>query len=337
MNNNSVTNKNFMRIFSGIALLPLLASLSLPAIAGDRLTPAIDLRDGSAVFLPILGSPSFAAAIVGVDRSAVVPSLQVNIATGGDDLRDGSVAYGEIQLRDGRVLPKVNLNGGQGWGGGSVNTVPFSLPAGITLGDLDGATMTISFDGAPRRFPDGYDNWNLESIRVATPRVCSGGRLLTSARRPAVRFTGAKTFERVPFRVPAADSASTPGAVNLTIATGGDDLREGSVAYAEIRLKDGRTLPKVNLNGGRTWGGGSTNSVSLPLAGKQLGDLESVTVYHDGGPRRPLDGYDNWNADVIKVTTPEACSSVTLGQGVGRPWERFTGSLTFKPLPLSVR
>ena len=301
--------KNLFRMVSGIALLPVLASLPVTATAQTA------------------------------DRSAPVPVLQLNITTGGDDLREGSVTYAEIRLRDGRTLPKTNLNGGRGLGGGSRNSFSVSLPRGIQLGDLDAAVLTLSHDGAPRRFPDGYDNWNVDAVSVATPRVCSGGLSVASAvGRPWVRFTGGKTFETVSFRVPATSREATPSSLGLRIVTGGDDLREGSVAYAEIRLQDGRTLPKVNLTGGRSLGGNSSNSFSVSLPpGTRLGDLASFTLSHDGAPRRFPDGYDNWNVDSLSVTTPEVCSSISLANISGRPWVRFTGGKTFETMTLRVR
>lgn len=301
--------KNLFRMVSGIALLPLLASLPMTAIAQTA------------------------------DRSAPVPALQLNITTGGDDLREGSVTYAEIRLRDGRTLPKTNLNGGRGLGNNSRNSFSVSLPRGIQLGDLDAAVLTLSHDGAPRRFPDGYDNWNVDAVSVATPRVCSGGLSVASAvGRPWVRFTGGKTFEAVSFRIPSASREAIPSSLGLRIVTGGDDLREGSVAYAEIRLQDGRTLPKVNLTGGRGLGNNSNHafSVSLP-AGTRLGDLASFTLSHEGAPRRPFDGYDNWNVDSLSVTTPEVCSSISLANLSGRPWVRFTGGKTFETMTLRVR
>jgi hypothetical protein len=300
---------NLLQIVSAVVLLPLLTSLPLPAVAET-------------------------------DRSAIVPELQLNILTGGDDLRGGSVAYAEIRLRNGIVLPKVNLNNGNGWGGNSNNTASLPLPAGTRLGTLDGASVTISHDGAPRNFPDGYDNWNVERVSVATPRICSTGiPVISGAGAPWMRFTGGQTFKTVPFRIPSSARNATPSELGLEIVTGGDDLRGGSVAYAEIRLRNGTVLPKINLNGGAGWGGNSTNSVSIPLpAGTKLGNLSSLTLSQDGAPRNFPDGYDNWNVDRVSVNTPELCNKgVALAAKSGRPWMRFTGGQTFKTFTLQVR
>jgi hypothetical protein len=265
--------------------------------------------------------------------SAVIPSLQWSIRTGGDDLRSGSVAYAEIRLRDGKTLPRVNLNGGRGWANNSTNSGSLPLPAGTRLGDLE--SLTLIHDGAPRRVPDGYDNWNVDAVRISTPQVCSSGvSLANPSNRPWVRFTGGKTFEDVPLSIPSASREAVSSSLQWSIRTGGDDLRSGSVVYAEIRLRDGRTLPRVNLNGGRGWGNNSTNSGSLPLpAGTRLGDLASLTLIHDGAARRVPDGYDNWNVDAVRISTPQVCSGgVSLANPSDRPWVRFTGGKTFETI-----
>ncbi len=290
-----------------------------------------------AVLLPFLTGLHPAANAQTPDRATPISSLQVTISTGGDDLRGGQVAYGAIGLRDGRTLPKVNLNGGRGWGNNSTNTVTVPLPSGIRLGDL--AFFTLEHDGAPKNLGQTYDNWNLDAIAIATPRICSAGvQLANPSGRPFVRFTGRQTFQTIPLSVTASASASA-SALQVTIATGGDDLRKGQVAYGTIRLRDGRTLPKVNLNGGRGWGNNSTNTVSMPLpSGIRLGDLASLTLEHDGAPRDLGQTYDNWDVDALRVTTPQICSAgVQLANKSGRPFVRFTGAKTFEQIPIAPR
>jgi hypothetical protein len=293
----------------------------------------------SVAILPLLTLPMIATSAA-ADPTTVVPAVQLNILTGGDDLRGGSVAYAEIRLRSGTVLPKVNLNSGTNWGNGSSNSASLPLPAGTTLGDLNAATVTISHDGAARNSLDGYDNWNVDSIRVATSRICETKISIAKGNgRPWMRFTGGKTFKSLAFRVPPTARTATPTALGLEIITGGDDLRGGSVAYAEIRLRNGTVLSKVNLNSGTNWGNNSTNLAALPLpTGTQLGDLATLTVSHDGAARNFPDGYDNWNVDTLSVNTPEICNDgITLAAPSGRPWMRFTGGKTFKTFTLRAR
>jgi hypothetical protein len=156
--------------------------------------------------------------------------------------------------------------------------------------------------------------------------------LATRSGRPWTRFTGSLTFQEIALAAPATAVDATPSNIQLAIGTGGDDLRGGQVAYGTLKLRNGRTLPKVNLNGGSKWANNSNNTVSLPLpAGTRLGDLASLTLEHDGAPRNVFDSYDNWNVDTVGVTTPQTCaeSRVLLNRS-GRPLVRFTGAKTFE-------
>lgn len=272
-----------------------------------------------------------------VPPSTEISTLQVTITTGGDDLRGGSVAYGVVELSGGR-REKVNLNGGTGWGNNSTNRVSLPLPRGTKLSDL--VSFTLEHDGAPRRWPDGYDNWNVDKLLVATPRTCfAGTQLANKSGGPFVRFTGGKTFQDIALTSPSAARNAPVSRLQVTINTGGDDLRGGAVAYGEIKLQNGTTLSKVNLNSGRGWGNNSTNTVSIPLpANTKIGDLASLRIEHDGAPRNFGEGYDNWNVDKVTVVTPETCSSgLQLINQTGRPLVRFTGGDTFKKYPINVR
>ncbi|MBW4670883.1 MAG: hypothetical protein KME60_26535 [Cyanomargarita calcarea GSE-NOS-MK-12-04C] len=279
--------------------------------------------------------------ILGLRQSTAIAQslsgLEMTITTGGDDLREGSVAYGVVELRGGR-REKVNLNGGRGWGNNSTNKVFIPLPGGTKLDDL--ISFTLEHAGPPRRFPDSYDNWNVDKLRVATAKTCSAGvRLANSSGRPFVRFTGGKTFQDITLNSPSSARNTPVSRLQVTITTGGDDLRGGSVAYGEIKLQNGTTLSKVNLNQGRGWGNNSTNTVSIPLqSGTKIGDLASLRIEHDGAPRDVFQGYDNWNVDRAIVATPEACSTeVQLINKTGRPLVRFTGADTFRKYPINQR
>jgi len=131
-----------------------------------------------------------------------VSSLGITITTGGDDLRGGAVAYGMVELRGGRTLPRVNLNGGGGWGGNSVHTVWVPLPLGTRLSDL--VSFTLEHDGAPRNIWETYDNWNVDAvqIRAMTTSPAVGVCIASPVGGPFVRLTGEKTFERIPISLP---------------------------------------------------------------------------------------------------------------------------------------
>jgi hypothetical protein len=94
----------------------------------------------------------------------------------------------------------------------------------------------------------------------------------------------------------------TVSSLKLTVQTGGDDLRGGAQAYAQIRFTDNTTTVEVSLNGGRGWGNDTTNSVDLSLpSGKTLNQLQSLTIRHDGNTTNIFESYDNWNVNLIKL------------------------------------
>ncbi|NDJ17142.1 hypothetical protein [Myxacorys almedinensis] len=296
------------------------------------------------LLLPLLASVPLRA-IAQVNPSSEVRSVQATIKTGGDDLRGGAVAYGTIRLRNGTTLPKIILNGGRQWRNGSTNTVSLPLPPGTRLADLNSALFTLEQDGAPRNIGETYNNWNVDAVKIATPSTpgrCSGGaQLISRTGRPLVRLTGERTFYTTPFSTPPSVAGTSASALQVRINTGGDDLRGGAVAYGTIRLRNGTTLPKVNLNAGRGWGNNSSRTVTLPLPSEtRLSDLATFTLEHDGAPRNVFESYDNWNVDGIRVTTPRVCSpataGVTLANVSGRPFVRLTGEQTLKNIPLRL-
>lgn len=132
--------------------------------------------------------------------NATVSSLQVTLVTGGDDLRGGAVAYGTIALRDGRSLPRVNLNAGRKWPEGSVHSASLTLPAGTRLRDL--GTFTLTHDGAARNVGETYDNWNVDALQIRA--ITSNGQVCLASLRgaPFARLTGERTFERTSIALP---------------------------------------------------------------------------------------------------------------------------------------
>jgi hypothetical protein len=125
-----------------------------------------------------------------VTSNTSVSSLKVRIRTGGDDLRSGSQAYGSFQLAGGVTLPRQSLNNGAGYPNNSVNTAIITFSPARTLGSLKG--FTLEWDGAPRRWPDGYDNWNADELRFM---IEPAGRCPTYLGAPFYpgRMTGSRT------------------------------------------------------------------------------------------------------------------------------------------------
>lgn len=284
----------------------------------------------------ILTLGQYGSVRAGITPLTPISDLEVTITTGGDDLRGGSVAYGVVELSGGRK-EKVNLNGGRNWGNNSTNKVSVPLPKGTKLSDL--VSFTLEHDGAPRNIFDSYDNWNVDALKVTTPKTCSAAvELANRSGKPFVRLTGEKTFEDIALSSSFSTKSTPVSQLQVIITTGGDDLRGGAVAYGEIKLQNGTTLSKVNLNGGRGWGNNSINTVSIPLpSATKIGDLASLRISHDGAPRNIFETYDNWNVDRVRVVTPETCSDgVQLINKTGRPLVRFTGGDTFRKYPINL-
>ena len=83
--------------------------------------------------------------------------IEVELTTGGDDLRGGNEAFLEI---DGR---KYSLNKKAGWNNNTTNKVR------ITLCKLKAnSSLKLIYDGSPRSGNpfDSYDNWNLDKIII---------------------------------------------------------------------------------------------------------------------------------------------------------------------------
>ncbi|MBC7568532.1 MAG: hypothetical protein H7319_02200 [Spirosoma sp.] len=111
----------------------------------------------------------------------------VKITTGGDDLRDGSQAFFRLNYRNGNKSQEFPLNGSTQWNNFSTQTVVADLGASITPEMIFG--ITIRHDGEPRRFPDGYDNWDIGRVQVMDE---GGTVLLDKSGTPLIRFTGAQ-------------------------------------------------------------------------------------------------------------------------------------------------
>jgi len=128
---------------------------------------------------------------IAVTADTLVSSIKVRMRTGGDDLRGGSQAHGSFQLTGGIPLAEVSLNGGAGFGNGSVATASIPISPARRLGSLSG--FTLKWDGAPRNIFDTYDNWNLDELRFFLQPAGRCPRFLGPALSPG-RMTGSRTL-----------------------------------------------------------------------------------------------------------------------------------------------
>lgn len=135
-------------------------------------------------------------------------------------------------------------------------------------------------------------------------------------------------------QLPTVSSASS---LQLTVQTGGDDLRGGAQAYAQLRFTDNTTSQEVSLNNGGGWGNNSSNTVNLALpANERLDQLQSLTIRHDGSPTNVFESYDNWNVDMVKLEVAIDGTIRPLTKVSGQPLVRFTGNLRSKTFELKA-
>ncbi len=253
-----------------------------------------------------------------------VSTVSLNFKTGGDNLRGGALVSAQILAPGGRSFPAVVLNRGA-WEGGSTNSVAFNLPSRMTVEQIQRLSIRLIFDGAGRNFGETYDNWNVDTFSVTTPRICTGGENV--ARLAPTRMTGASRVVRFDMTRLTTAAGSTPvSQLNFSLRTGRDDLRSGALATATIRRPGGRSYPPIALNSGRVWGGGSTNNVTLnlpePLSPNQI---ESISIDFDGAGRNFGETYDNWDIQSATIALPQTCTARTFKQHSGTPWWRATG------------
>lgn len=114
----------------------------------------------------------------------------------------------------------------------------------------------------------------------------------------------------------------------ITIKTGGDDLRGGQSATADIYFKNRQPWKNIDLNEGQGWGNFSTHTYQDAFDGILPSDFRSLTIKHNGSPTQAFQDYDNWNIDQIKVEVimpnREPMRTVLLDIRA-QPVVRFTG------------
>lgn len=272
--------------------------------------------------------------IAGVaSAQSTVDKLVLTVDTGSDDLRGGAVAFGQLLLSSGRSEPKVNLNGGSRLDSNSSRVFSLQLSRPLALSELTGARLRVSHDGSARNAFESYDNWDVKSLRVSTPRVCTGGDQIASASgAPWHRFSGESPTHRLSVRSPSTLASQTPGVIVLTLRTGRDDRRSGSASTVQVRLSDGRTAAAVPVHAGSTLAHNSDQTIQLPLpAGTRTSSIASVDFRHDGAARNVGETYDNWNVDRVSLALPTSCKERALGAATGK---RLTGSSTSFDIPL---
>lgn len=234
-------------------------------------TPALELYDGDAVSLPLFP-----------DGRAV---LDVELWTGGDDLRCNARADLTLTMRDG--TPWTDPTGQQltpddGLANDSHHSRPLALPAGYGPGDVEqlGITHTSgACDGSP-----SPDNWNLDRIRVARPEVDQDFVLIDRGAGPVFRFTGDEPAVALPLLPAIERRAVRADRLLVSVLTGSDNLDEGRTALLRVWIA-GRNEPvAVDLNQGTDWRDRSLHQRWVDLGGTiDLDDIVAVEIVMSGG------------------------------------------------------
>ena len=260
----------------------------------------------------------------GEDKTLIVPlndvptlpgqinKLIFTFQTGGDDLRGVNDNLNlTIHFRDGRTQRIENANGGRRWPDNTTNQVTVDLNRAVAPADIVKIDLDTTFGGGI-----GGDNWNMNSVSV---RVTGNGVDRALVTHGFKRFTGSDKFLAIPVVVPSPAQANR---LQLTIRTGGDDLRGGNDNLnVSLRYRDGRTQSVPNVNGGSRWADNTTNVVNINLDRAVLpNDVVEVTLQTTFGGGM---GGDNWNMNSIQVAAiGDSVNQVVFNHGA----KRFTGS-----------
>ena len=136
-----------------------------------------------------------------------------------------------------------------------------------------------------------------------------------------------------PMRVVKVNTANA--ALQFIIKTGGDDLRQNSVATVTVRFANGST-PTYQLNRLNNWPNGSTRTINITLPqGTRPTDISSITLNFASGNSGPFDTGDNWNVDQVEVKYSSSnIGATTIAFARGTPLVRLSGSTRTHNVPL---
>jgi hypothetical protein len=293
------------------------------AVGGAR------LPDGSTGLVRMTGSVhsfSVPVAVNPANANLLVNDLQLLVSTGGDDLRGGSNpndnANAIITLTSGVQVTYTDVNNGGHWSNNTTSppiTLPVgALPPNTTLGDIKQLTITTNFGGGI-----AGDNWDIAAIELQAGLGCAytgsvptmktdqlvnaiGTSRLPDGSTGLIRMTGQVHSWTTPAAVqPPADASLPLSGLQITVTTGGDDLRGGGSpgdnAAVTITLASGGQVVFNNINNSQDWGNNSVHTVNLLALnalppGTTLGDITQLTITTGFGGGL---GGDNWDvADV---------------------------------------
>ncbi len=124
-------------------------------------------------------------------HTQVSNTLLLELTTGGDDMRAGSIGYCTVKLTDGTVLAEKRFDGPLK--NNSFTNKTFTLERALNANQIK--SISIRFDGGGRSFGQTQDNWDLQILKIGL--IAKGGviYLYRSSNDPnrsnfVTRFTG---------------------------------------------------------------------------------------------------------------------------------------------------
>lgn len=136
--------------------------------------------------------PAIPSAVLPAD--GLVRLLEVEITTGGDDLRGGNDnVHLIINFTDGRSETYENINRSARWIDNYCATVPITLRTPVTLNRIRSVSLKTTFGGGI-----GGDNWNVNGLLINAKEGGKGCQVYLNTGSPLVRFDGNnRPFEAV--------------------------------------------------------------------------------------------------------------------------------------------
>jgi hypothetical protein len=128
-----------------------------------------------------------------------IPSLEITIGTGDDDLRDDSSATAYVLVQMGDDLKEFSTilknETDPGWGNDTTHgPVIWNLPPGITDQNLERFGIRLQSHDSVSVIPpkaETDDNWNINTVLVTYPDGAGGqAELINMAGVPLFRLTG---------------------------------------------------------------------------------------------------------------------------------------------------
>jgi hypothetical protein len=188
-----------------------------------------------------------------------VRRLIFTVKTGEDDLRGGDDNLNVIvNFRSASQQMLPNVNKAQSWGNNTSHTFDITLRLPVTIDEIVSIEFRTTFKGG-----SGGDNWNMDSVSV---RAMGDGIDKIVARYGFMRFTGENKSLSIPITITEPAEPGQASKLELTIVTGGDDLR-GNTNNLDVTIGfiTGYSQTATNINESRNWANGSTHTATILL------------------------------------------------------------------------